>query len=516
MAETITRQTSEQLEVVPASVVPQGHLPPLRYRDLPEPVKLRRMIGPGIILAGLSLGSGEYVLWPYITFKSQFVFFWACLIGLATQFFINMEISRWTLATGETAIAGFCRLSKHFAWIFLLANIIPHMIPAWSKGAAELTAWLIWGPDAQGTLVTLLAIGSMILCGVILTAGPVIYNTVERIQMVLVSLVLVLVVVLAFLVVRQDAVVRQVTSVVTLGYPQFIPQFDETLTAAMLLGALAFAGCGGTLNLGQSDYIKDKGYGMGRYIGRITSPITGNAEPISSTGYLFPLTEPNLARWRRWWKLANTEHFLSFFLTCAFCLTTLTLISYSLLYEPDGALRPEVANNPGDYGEGMKFIRGEARQLETLLGPLARLLFLVMGVAILLTTEFGILDAASRISTGIIKVNWLRDNAHWTESRLYYLCLWSLILFGTLLLITGIVIGEKQLESALALFKISSAISGGVMCLYSATLLVLNCWALPKPLRMGKFRMLVLIWAVLFFGAFAVWTLWRLTSELLG
>ena len=29
---------------------------------------LRRMIGPSIILAGLALGSGEYVLWPYITF----------------------------------------------------------------------------------------------------------------------------------------------------------------------------------------------------------------------------------------------------------------------------------------------------------------------------------------------------------------------------------------------------------------------------------------------------------------
>ena len=87
---------------VPPEVIPPGTLPPMTYRDLPEPVSLRRMIGPSIILAGLALGSGEFILWPYITFKTQFVFFWACMLGVVTQYFLNMEISRWSLATGET------------------------------------------------------------------------------------------------------------------------------------------------------------------------------------------------------------------------------------------------------------------------------------------------------------------------------------------------------------------------------------------------------------------------------
>jgi hypothetical protein len=459
------------------------------------------MIGPGVILAGLALGSGEFVLWPYITYKSQFVFFWACLLGLTTQYFINMEIGRWTLATGETAIAGFCRLNKHFAWVFLLANLIPHMIPAWSKGAAQLVAWLAWGPEAGETQITALAIGGMVLCGLILTAGPVLYNTVEKIQMALVSLVLVLVVALACFVVRADAVAAQVASTVTLGAPQFVPE----LGGMLLLGALAFAGAGGTLNLGQSDYIKDKGYGMGRFIGRVTSPVTGQQEPIASTGFHFHPTEENLRRWRRWWRLAGWEHFISFFATCAFCLVALTLIAYSLLYLPDGALRPEAAG----YGEGMDFIRGEAVRLETMLGPAARVMFLLMGVAILLTTEFGILDVATRISTGIIKVNWLRENQRWTESKIYYLCLWTLIAFGTVVLL----IGEKRVEgSALGLFKLTSAISGGVMCLYSAALLVLNCRVLPKPLRMSRWRMAVMVWAVLFFGVFALSALWSVVA----
>ncbi|MEZ6048907.1 MAG: Nramp family divalent metal transporter [Planctomycetaceae bacterium] len=54
-----------------------------------------------------SLGSGEFILWPYITFKSGFIFFWACFMGVITQYFVNMEIERYTLVTGESAITGF-------------------------------------------------------------------------------------------------------------------------------------------------------------------------------------------------------------------------------------------------------------------------------------------------------------------------------------------------------------------------------------------------------------------------
>ena len=64
------------------------------------------MIGPSIMLAGLSLGSGEFVLWPLITYRVGFVFFWACILGVTTQYFLNLEIERWTLATGESAITG--------------------------------------------------------------------------------------------------------------------------------------------------------------------------------------------------------------------------------------------------------------------------------------------------------------------------------------------------------------------------------------------------------------------------
>ena len=192
-------------EQVPDSVIPAGELPPLEYRELPDSIPLRKMIGPGIILAGLSLGSGEFIIWPRITFDHGFVLFWVCILGVTMQYFINMEIARWTLATGESAVTGFCRQSKYWAPVFLACNILPWMIPAWATAGAELLSWLCW-PEFAGQpnspYVGYIAIGTLFLCGILLTAGPVVYETIEKTQIVLVTAILILVVVIACQVVR--------------------------------------------------------------------------------------------------------------------------------------------------------------------------------------------------------------------------------------------------------------------------------------------------------------------------
>ena len=145
-------------ELVPDDVIPHKTLPPLRYRDLPEAPPWTSLVGPSVILAGLALGSGEFVFWPYITYRSGFVFFWACLLGVITQYFINLEIERWTLATGESAITGFCRLSRWWAPVMLLLNILPWIWPGWATGAGKLLSWLVFGAQTKA-LVTAGQIG---------------------------------------------------------------------------------------------------------------------------------------------------------------------------------------------------------------------------------------------------------------------------------------------------------------------------------------------------------------------
>ena len=515
MTSPASASSSETL--VPDSVIPSGTLPPLRQREMPSPIPLRQMIGPSIILAGLALGSGEFILWPYITFRSQFVFFWACILAVVMQYFLNMEIMRWTLATGESAVAGFVRLSRSWAWVFLLLNVLPWMIPAWSKGASQIIGWLLFDPTLKdGSVVagpydTYIAIATMFLCGIILTAGPVVYETVEKVQFVLVVLIMVIVIGIALWlsVLRPDGIVTQLTSTVTLGAPHFLPPLDKTLDPLTLLGALAFAGAGGTMNLSQSNYIKDKGYGMGSHLGRITSPITGNEEAISETGYHFPHDAANLARWQKWWRAAGLEHFVSFLLTCVVCLMLLTLISYILFYDRSGRLTVD----PNMYKDNLGFVWAEALELTRLIGTPARYLFLIMGVAILFTTEFGVLDAASRISTDLVKLTWLRDNPRWSEARLYFWLLWGEILLGSSILVAeklGYGIDNKTL------FVWTSALNGAVMFLYSGVLMVRNRLRLPADIRIPLWRFAILAITFLFFGFFTCWAAWDILRRILS
>lgn len=489
---------------VPDDVLPAGALPPLRYRDLPDPVPLRQMVGPSVMLAGLALGSGEYVLWPYITFKSGFTFFWACVIGVVTQYFVNMEITRWALATGESAVTGFARLGRLWAGVFLFLNVVPWMIPAWAVGTAQQISWIAWGADlnSSGDLIAPyvqpLTVVTLLFCGIALTAGPVVYDTVERIQIFLVAFIMIVVVILAVKLVRWDAVLAMLY-----GMTHFhLPDLKATgLDPATLLGAVAFAGAGGTMNLGQSNYVKEKGYGMGRYIGRMTSPITGKEEAVSEIGYHFPGTPENAARWSVWWRRANVEHFLAFLCTCLICLFALALIAYSIYYDEQGNLRADA----GTYSKDMAFLFGEAGAIQQALGPTFRMLFLIMGAAILFTTEIGVLDAASRISSDIVKVNWLCDNKRWSESRIYFAFLWGTIALAAVI----VLVGMKAFQEKLTFFKLTASMNGAVMFLYSALLLYQNGFRLPKAIRLGWFRALLLAWSVLFFGSFAGWTAWK-------
>lgn len=487
-------------QVVPDDVIPHRHLPPLRYRELPEPVPWTSMIGPSLILAGLSLGSGEFILWPRIVYLSGFVFLWAAFLGMITQFFLNMEIERWTLATGESALTGFCRLSWHWSWVFLLLNIVPWAFPGWSTGAAHIASWLLFGPreviTTEGVVqheawyIAPLSIASLVLIGIVLTSGPVVYNTVETLQAWLVGLTVLLVTLIALCTVRWDALVGLWWGMLHVGR---LPDLQATGLSMMdLLGALAFAGAGGTMNLGQSHYVREKRYGMGRYIGRITSPLTGKEEPISSTGFHFRHTPENMARWRGWWKAANIEHAFSFLATCMVTLSLLALITYSLFYDEQGRLRPEAQS----VGKNMDFVWAHAELLsQRPWGSVLSTSYLLAGMAILLTTELGVLDVASRITAEIIKVNFLPPQSRWSTARLYFVCLWAEIALGSVILM--FVTKEPVL-----LLRIAAALNGGVMLLYSLVLLYLNNKILSRSLSSSPLRFVMLVWACSFFGYF--------------
>jgi hypothetical protein len=153
-----------------ADELPSRNLPPATYQDLPEPLPLRKVLGPGVVSIGIGVSSGELIIWPFITSQIGLVFLWAAVIGVLTQFFINMEIERYTLATGETAITGFSRFWKPWGPVMCLCAILPNAWPGVAtSGATILTFALGFG---NGTMITIIA---LVALATTLTISPVVY-----------------------------------------------------------------------------------------------------------------------------------------------------------------------------------------------------------------------------------------------------------------------------------------------------------------------------------------------------
>lgn len=456
--------------------LPEGVLPPPGRRELPPVPALRALLGPSIILAGLSIGSGEFVLWPRLTAQFGFAVFWAAWIGVSIQFFLNMEIERYTLASGESAVVGFLRLSRVFGPVFLVCGTLPWIWPGWATGAGTILSWQLGGDPV------VYAVAGLVLCGAILSLGPVVYRTVEVLQIALVSGIFAGLLYLFARLTSLDALGALALGALRIGH---VP---EGIELPLLLGALAFAGAGGTVNLAQSNYIRDKGYGMGRWVGRLTSPFTGREEASDDVGYVFEPDAGNLERWQLWWRRANTEHAVSFYLLCVLSLVLLCSITYALLE----------AGAP--VAEGFGFIRDQGRVLGERFGAGAELTFFASGIAVLFSTELALLDAVTRVVADVIHASLLRAHPRWTLSRLYFAVLWAFIGFGVGVLLAG-------LDQPLMLLVLSSCLNAGVMFPYSGLLLWLNLSTFHGALRPRPLRILALVVSLVFFGYFGVLTL---------
>jgi hypothetical protein len=155
----------------PSQAFPSKYLPRPEVRDLPAPPAQQwRFIGPGIVAAGVGLASGEFILFPYIASQVGLTFVWAALVGLITQYFLNMEIERYTLATGETILTGFSRLWRHWGLVFAILAYFANIWPAWATSSATLITYMFGGS------VAIIAVIILVVVGLILTLAPVVYT----------------------------------------------------------------------------------------------------------------------------------------------------------------------------------------------------------------------------------------------------------------------------------------------------------------------------------------------------
>lgn len=451
-----------------------------KIEEIPKAPSFKKLLGPSFILLGLGLGSGELIMWPYLTSKFGMGIIWAAVAGITMQFFINMEIERYALVRGESIFVGLARFGKLFPFWFIFSTIIPWMWPGIITSSAT-----ILGNVLGITNTRLFSIILLILVGVILTLGPVLYKTQEFVQkyMILIGTPFIFLLVLVLAKAPDWSALGQGLIGKGLDY-WFLP---ATIPFASFLGAIAYAGAGGNLNLAQSFYIKEKGFGMGKFAGRITSLLTGKSENIDLTGTKFEINDEQVSRFKKWWRLINIEHGIVFWAMGAITIVLLAFLSYLTVFGSGGV------NN-------LSFVFSEALVIGQKTFPFVGSLFLIIASLMLFSTQLGVMDTTSRILTENLTL--ISPNKFPSSSirRNFYVFLWIQIILGIIILAIGF-------SEPLTLLTLSAVLNALSMFVYIGLVAYLNYKKLEKPIRPSLFRMGVLLFMFIFFGFFSIKTL---------
>ena len=455
---------------------------PLKRSILAEPPSFWRMVGPSIILLGLGLGIGELILWPYLTANYGLGIIWGAVAGITGQWFINLEISRYTLVTGESVFVGLARkLGKIIPLWFIVSTIVPWMWPGIVLAGARLfTVGMGWGNAETVGVVVLLVIG------MILSLGPVLYGTQEKLEKILLICGLPFVLGLAWWLSTKNGVTNLALGLIGKGEDYWF--FPVGLQVSAFLGAIVFSGAGGNLNLGQSQNIKEKGYGMGHGSGRITSLLTGKNEEIRLTGKDFEINSGSLKVFFKWWKLSNLEQGLIFWMTGVIAMISLSLLAYETIYHKTGGLK------------GVDFVIAEAEIIGHYTSQIIGKIFLVVLGLMLFATQLSVLGTTGKI----LAENWAILNFEKFESKklpkYFYRLLWGQI--GLMLLVLAL--GFKE---PLQLVLVSAVLNAWTMVIYSVLILWLNSTALHPKLRPAAWRKVVIAAMIIFLSVFGILTL---------
>jgi hypothetical protein len=496
-AATAWYQRSSQAHVIPGHYREQlmaNSIKPLRTGDLPDMEKsFWRMTGPGAIMVGLAVGSGELVLWPWIIARFGVVMAWAPLLAVFVQIWINIEIGRWAIATGESALNGVARVSMKIIYLYLGFLFVLTMLPGWGRLTAATVRFLIFGskgPWAEGSMWGsdwLWTLPITALVWAVLLGPKKIYNGVERTVMILVIVIFVgLIVVAVKIGTVQD--VQEMGS----GLATFPPQIklDEDFTFLRFYGGLVFAGGGGFGLLFYSYYLRDKGIGMGARFPMLEIDIRGKQERSEETGYIFPETPENKKRFRNWINYVIYDTTLFFGLASAI---TLILFMFAALV----TLHPQ----PLGFGDG-DLIWDLSDILGRAMGAWGRYLYLVIAIAALFSTILTNTDGGIRMWTDMIHKGF-PSTQRWSPGSMYAPLMIGLWPVGFI----SLWYFETHSVSILDFFFISAAINGIAMSIYMPIILYMNLTTLPKSARPGPVNIFFVTSGTLFYAGGALYML---------
>ena len=455
------------------------------------------VVGPGVIVLGASIGSGEYLLGPANFVKYGLTLLWVASVAVLLQTNFNTELMRYTMATGEPANTGFMRTRPHstfWAVIYSLLYFLQVGWPGWAGAASGAVFFLfskrVAGP-AEANIVYLIGVGTFLACVAILLFGRRIERTLEVLNWILIMVIIGSFFVLALIFVAPATWIAAATGFFgfapSTGKFIFIPEGADFFLIASFAG---FCGAGGVINITLSNWARDKGYGMGGVAGYIPAAVGGTKVNLAHTGFTFVPDEKSMERWRGWWRVVKVDQWIIFFFGALLGMALPALL-YVTFLAPGSDIRSE--------GIAAALAAAMAVRLPLLGGVVA-----FLGAWILFKTQLDVLDGMVR---GVTDILWtgskrIRSWRGGDVRAIYYALLGVVVVWGLFALRVRPIL----------LIQISANVAGVTFVIAGLHLLYVNTRMLPEAVRPGLWPRVGLVALVVFYGVFSFLSIRALIS----
>ena len=437
----------------------------------PPPTGKERLkwLGPGFLWMVSAAGSGELLFTPRVGSLYGYTLLWALLAAVALKWFINREIGRYTVCTGQTVIQGFAALPgpKHWAlYVILIPQLFVAVTSIAGLAGSAATALVVALPGD----IRIWTIGSIALATALVLWGK--FKTIQLVATILaISLAL-------------AAIAAAITVFPDFGKlaKGFVPGIPPQVDYGEILPWLGFMLSGAAGLIWYSYWIQEKGYGMASK--NLEKPVNGSA-----------LHAEDKRRLQGWIKQMTLD-------TNVAVIGTL-LVTLSFLILGTELLQPK-----GLVPEANKIAETLGQLLGEIWGPIG-FWFMITAVFIgFWDTVLSDQDGFGRMFGGgsAILLKGRKGAGKWAD-EVFLKKFFVVVLVTVLPVIVYLLIGEP-----ITLLKIAGAIEAAHIPVVAGLTLYLNQKKLPVDLRPGLFTLTMTAAAGLFFALFAAVYVLQLTG----
>ena len=496
-----------------------GQLPPWEVAELPEPLPFSirnafKIIGPGAIMLAASIGGGEWLVGPATVIKHGPNVLWIATVAIVLQLIFNLEGIRYTLYTGEPAISGIMRLKpgcRFWGGAYVLLTAFQLGVPALAPAAAVTVFGMMqnrvpvaapsdqeWQDVAHAGAVEADALlrnqeqqaakdarfnlkityGVILVTLLILMFGGTIERMLEWASWFMIAYIFIFLIAVNVWFVKADVWAGTLRGFFSFG------EWPTGIEPLLMASFFATAGSGGIGNLTISNWIRDKGFGMGAVVGAIPSAVGAKQIHLSHVGKVFAITSENLRRWRTWWRYVVIDQVWVWALGCFLGMFLNVNLAQAII--PKGTDLSKI-------GAGAFQAQYMAEHFWSALWILG----LLNGFWILFSTQLGNTDVLVRTLTDTLwtassRVRQWRDGS---IAKVYYSLLFVFTAWGLI---------AVHLGTAMQLFQYLATMAGVVMSIAGVQLYLVNTRLLPRELQPSWWRKAALLLCSLAYGMMSV------------